>query len=186
MELGRLLDETGYVLVALAAESNGPVHRGALANFVLPVRADFWKNSRSRIYVVPLPSETVNDNDVIRGRFTPLLALAMTGSFHLEMRPKKMPTSASGVKLSEWSLLECCKSEPRSKHRGECRMARAVLVFVSFQLIVIHSGHPWHRNRPFLQSPAFDPGRRSLPTDNLSELRHSSCDIRRNHFEYMG
>src|SRR5215472_14223313 len=52
-----------------------------------------------QMYVVPLPSERCTTTISFAGRFTPLFAPAIAGSFHLVIFPKKIPASASGVKL---------------------------------------------------------------------------------------
>ena len=70
--------------------ADGPIDRGALADFVLPVIADFGEIVGPNIGGAAAVG-AVNDDDVlIRERFTPLLALAIRGSFHLVTQPRKM------------------------------------------------------------------------------------------------
>src|SRR4030095_8823849 len=45
--------------------------------------------------VVPLPSERVTGVILVSGNVTPGLALAIFGSFHFEIVPRKIPTYAS-------------------------------------------------------------------------------------------
>src|SRR6267378_472734 len=136
--IGRLLDETGNVLVALAAESNGPVHRGALANFVLPVRADFGKIVGPDIRRAAA-IRTVNDNDVVRGEVHTLVGIGDDRVIPFGNASQKDADERLGGEIKgsgySWNVVS---RNHGSKHRGEMQNGRAVLVFVSFQLIVIH------------------------------------------------
>src|SRR6266850_762068 len=72
--IGRLLDQTRYALVALATESDGPVHRSALANFFFPVPVNFRKivsPDISRATAI----RSVNDNDVVPGEVYTLVGI---------------------------------------------------------------------------------------------------------------
>ena len=48
---------------------------------------------------MPLPSDRCTTTISCAGSFTPGFALAIAGSFHFVILPRKMPASASGVKL---------------------------------------------------------------------------------------
>src|SRR5579863_616491 len=52
-----------------------------------------------KILVVPLPSERCAIRIAVEGNFTPLLAAAILGSFHLVIVPRNMPAMISGVRL---------------------------------------------------------------------------------------
>ena len=88
MEFGRLLHQTGNAFVALAAEAHGPVHRRALAHFVLPVVAGLGKEIGPDVGGAAAIG-AMHDDDIGAGKLDALIrASQFPGSFHLVIVPR--------------------------------------------------------------------------------------------------
>ena len=121
-----LADVVGDAFVALGADADRPLDRGVGADLGLPVRADLRRGSRSKMKVVPDPSERCTTTIGCAGSLADGLSLAIAGSFQVLISPRKILASVgpSRVTIARLDAVEVDDRHDAAHHGRELHQAR--------------------------------------------------------------